>query len=233
MENPTIIRKGMSTWAEEDQPRFKLKQKGLNALTTSELISILLSTGTKEKSALDIAKDLFVQCDFNLIELCKLSLHDLQQVKGIGLAKATTLLAAFELGKRRQYSSPVEKIVIKSSQDIGAYLKIALQDHNYEVFAVIYLNQANKVKEFEIVSKGGITGTVVDIRLILKKAIEVEATSIILSHNHPSGSLRPSQADENLTHKVKSAAAYFDIRILDHIIVSDEGYYSFADDGRL
>ena len=138
-----------------------------------------------------------------------------------------------ELGRRRHAAAGLEKPVVKSSRDIAQYLQAILKDYAYEVFAVIFLNQANKINHFEIVSRGGITGTVADPRVILKKALEEDATSIVLCHNHPSGSLRPSLADEELTNKIKQASSYFNIKVIDHIIVSDEGYYSFADEGIL
>ncbi len=225
--------KSLKDWAPDERPREKMLLKGTGALSDAELVSILLNHGTKKKSALDIAREILDLCSNNLGELGKMSLHDLQQVYGVGTVKAITIAAALELGRRHHAGKPTEKTTIRNSADMAGYLRPVLKDLPYEVFAVMFLNQANRVKHFEIVSRGGITGTVADPRLILKKALETNSTSLILSHNHPSGSLRPSQADENLTYKLKNAAAYFDIRILDHIIVSEEGYYSFADDGRL
>ncbi len=220
-------------WALGDRPREKLQEKGASALSDSELIAILINNGTKEKSAVALAKDILMLGKNNLNELGKLTLKELQKIKGIGNAKAIIISAALELGRRRHTSKPLEKTSICNSQEIAAYLKTTLKDFSYEVFAVIFLNRANKIKHFEIVSRGGITGTVADPRLILKKAIEAEATSIILSHNHPSGNLKPSRADEEITNKIKQAAAYLDIKVLDHIIVSEDGYYSFADEGIL
>ncbi|HQW92884.1 MAG TPA: DNA repair protein RadC, partial [Ferruginibacter sp.] len=154
-------------------------------------------------------------------------------VPGIGMAKSISIAAALELGRRRHASAALEKTVIRSSNNIAQYLRASIKDFSYEVFAVIFLNRANKINHFEIISKGGISGTVADPRIILKKALEEDATAIVLCHNHPSGNLQPSRADEELTKKIKEAAAFFDIKILDHIIVSEEGYYSFADDGIL
>jgi len=153
------------------------------------------------------------------------------KVKGIGEAKAITIAAAMELGRRRQAITSLEKPHVSDSKEIANYLQAILRDHHHEVFAVVFLNRANKINHFEIISQGGITGTVADPRIILKKALEEDAVSIILCHNHPSGSLKPSKADEELTHKIKQAAKYFDIKVLDHIIVSEDGYYSFADQG--
>ena len=155
------------------------------------------------------------------------------KIKGVGPAKAITIAAALELGRRRQSTEPLTKTAISSSNEIAAFLQSRLKDLNREVFGVLFLNRANKVNHFEIISEGGITGTVADPRIILKKALEENAVSIILCHNHPSGSLKPSRADEELTSKIKEAAKYLDITVLDHIIVSDSGYYSFADEGIL
>jgi DNA repair protein RadC len=155
------------------------------------------------------------------------------KIKGIGEAKAITITAALELGRRRQSASPLEKTAISSSHDIAQYLQVRLKDYRHEVFAVLFLNRANKINHFEIVSEGGITGTVADPRIILRKALEQDAVNIILCHNHPSGSLRPSRADEQLTVKIKEASRFLDITVLDHIIVSEDGYYSFADEGLL
>lgn len=230
MKNHSKTLKGL---APDERPREKMIIKGTGALSDTELVAILLNHGTRTKSALDIAREILDMCNNNLEDLGKMTVHDLRQVYGVGAAKAVTITAALELGRRRHAGKPSQKTTIRNSADMAGFLQPVMKDLPYEVFAVMFLNQANRVKHFEIVSRGGITGTVADPRLILKKALETGSTSLILSHNHPSGSLRPSQADENLTHKIKNAAAYFDIRILDHIIVSEEGYYSFADDGRL
>jgi DNA repair protein RadC len=215
------------------QAREKLLSKGAENLSNSELLAILIHNGTRDKTALDLAKDILKLGKDNLNELGKLSIKDLMKIKGIGEAKAITIAAALELGRRRQGSSSLERVIVNASNDIAQYLQSALKDYRHEVFAVIFLNRANKIKHFEIVSEGGITGTVADPRIILRKALEEDAVSIILCHNHPSGSLRPSRADEELTTKIKEAAKYFDIRVVDHIIVSENGYYSFADEGIL
>jgi DNA repair protein RadC len=220
-------------WPADDRPREKMMLKGPSSLSNSELIAILINNGNKERSAVSIAMDVLKLGKDNLGELGKLSINDLKKIKGIGEAKAISIAAALELGRRRLSLSSPEKMVIKSSKEIAEYLKLTLQDHNHEVFAIIFLNRANKIKHFEIISRGGITGTVADPRIILKKAIEAEATSIVLSHNHPSGNLKPSRADEEITQKIKQAAEFFDIRVLDHIIVSEEGYFSFADEGMI
>jgi DNA repair protein RadC len=220
-------------WANDDRPREKLRSKGAGALSNSELVALLLNNGTREKSALVLAQEVLRLGKDNLNELGKLSLADLMKLRGIGFAKAVSLVAALELGRRRQASVAREKEIVSSSADVAGYLQSLLQDLRHEVFAVLFLNRSNKVNHFEIISEGGITGTVADPRIILKKALEEDAVSLILCHNHPSGSLRPSKADEELTHKIREAARYFDIRVLDHLIVSNEGYYSFADEGLL
>jgi DNA repair protein RadC len=220
-------------WSADDRPREKLISKGASGLSNSELLAILINHGTKDKSALELSKEVLGLGHNNLNELGKLSLKELIHIKGIGEAKAVTILAALELGRRRHTDGILEKAVIRTSMDIAEFLKVSLKDLNHEVFAVVFLNRANKVNHFEIISKGGITGTVADPRIIMKKALEEEAVSIILCHNHPSGNLKPSRADEEITLKIKEAGNYFDIKVLDHIIISDEGYYSFADDGLL
>ena len=220
-------------WAKDDRPREKLLLRGSENLSNSELLAILIHNGTKEKTAVDLGKDVLKLGKDNLNELGKLTIKEFMKIKGIGEAKAVTIAAALELGRRRQASASLEKAIITTSTDMANYLRSALKDYRHEVFAVVFLNRANKVNHFEIISEGGITGTVADPRIILKKALEADAVSIILSHNHPSGSLKPSRADEELTHKIKEAAKYFDIRVIDHIIVSEDGYYSFSDEGIL
>jgi DNA repair protein RadC len=220
-------------WAKDDRPREKLLSNGAENLSNSELLAILIHNGSKEKTAVDLAKDILKLGKDNLGELGKLSIKELTKVKGIGEAKAVTIAAALELGRRRQANGSLEKPIVSCSNDIAQYLHIRMKDYRHEVFAVIFLNRANKINHFEVVSEGGITGTVADPRIILKKALEENAVSLILCHNHPSGSLKPSRADEELTHKIKEASRYFDIKVLDHIIVSDDGYYSFADEGIL
>lgn len=220
-------------WATDDRPREKLLGKSPAALSDAELLAILINNGNRENSAVDLARAVLSLGKNNLSELGRLTVPDLMQVKGIGKAKAVSITAALELGRRRQAAGFMEKTHIKSSSDIALYLQSLLRDRSQEVFAVIFLNQANKINHFDIISEGGITGTVADPRVILKRALQYDAVSLVLCHNHPSGNLRPSRADETLTHKIKEAAAYLDIKVLDHIIVSNEGYFSFADDGML
>ncbi|MDE3235131.1 MAG: DNA repair protein RadC [Bacteroidota bacterium] len=224
----------IKNWAEDDRPREKLTQKGVDALSNSELLAILINNGSREKSAVDLAKELLQAVDNDLQKLGNLSVKEFLSlnIKGLGPAKAVTIAAALELGIRRNLTEKKITKVIRSS-DVAGYLKAKLQYRQNEVFVVVYLNNANKILHHEIISEGGITGTVADPRLILRKALEHRATALILSHNHPSGNLKPSRQDELLTHKIKEAASYLDIKVLDHVIISNEGYYSFADEGLL
>jgi DNA repair protein RadC len=223
----------IKTWAKDDRPREKLLMKGPESLSDSELLAILIGHGTREKSALDLAKEILQLSKNNLAELGKLTVRDMMKVKGIGEVKAISIAAALEMGRRRQATGYRQKEIITSSADVARYLQSLLQDHQHEVFAVLFLNRANKINHFQVISEGGMTGTVADPRIILKKALEENAVSIILCHNHPSGSLKPSRADEELTQKIKEAARFFDIKVLDHLIVSEDGYFSFADEGIL
>jgi DNA repair protein RadC len=220
-------------WAKDDRPREKLLSKSAAALSDSELLAILIHHGSRDKSALDLAREVLLLGKNNLNEVAKLSVSQFMSIKGIGQAKAVALAAALELGRRRQAGSLLDKPALKDSREVAIYMQSVLMDQPNELFAVLFLNQANRVIHYEIISEGGITGTVADPRIILKKALEKNAVSLILCHNHPSGSLKPSRADEELTYKIKEAAKYFDIKVLDHLIVSEEGYFSFADEGKL
>jgi DNA repair protein RadC len=224
----------IKNWSEDDRPREKLMLKGAASLSNSELIAILINNGTKDKSAVELAKELLRSVENDLQKLGKLSVQEYLQlkIKGLGIAKSISIAAALELGIRRD-SFEKKKTTIFSSKDIAEFLRAQMQYKSHEVFAVVFLNRANKILHHEIISEGGITGTVADPRIILRKALEHNATGIILSHNHPSGNLKPSKQDEDITHKIREAAKYFDIVIIDHIIVSDEGYFSFADEGLL
>lgn len=220
-------------WSKDDRPREKLLATGAENLSNSELLAILIHNGTRQKSAVDVAKEVMKLGKDSLAELGKLSIKELMKIKGIGEAKAITIVAALELGRRRQAGEIMHKPLVSSSKDIADFLQTKLKDYRHEVFAVLFLNRANKINHFEVVSEGGITGTVADPRIILRKALEEDAVNIILCHNHPSGSLKPSKADEQLTQKIKQAALFLDITVLDHLIVSEDGYYSFADEGIL
>lgn len=221
-------------WSEDDQPRKKLLRKGPPSLSNSELLAILINTGTPNTSALDVAKKLLQSSNNDLQKLAGLSVQGMvkQKVKGLGEAKAVLIAAALELGVRRNASDHIRDRITKSD-DIANYLRATLEYRKQEVFAVVFLNRGNKITHLEIISEGGMTGTVADPRIILKKALEHDATAIILCHNHPSGNLKPSKSDELLTQKIKQASALLDIHVMDHIIVSNEGYFSFADEGYL
>jgi len=228
-ENNYSIKK----WAKDDRPREKLLNQGPSRLSDSELLAILLNHGTKDKTAIDLGREIMQLGKNNLNELGKLTVKELMRIKGVGEAKAIAIAAALEIGRRRQAGSYLQKPIMSTSRDFANYLQTIFQDHSREIFAVAFLNQANKINHIETVSEGGITGTIADPRIILKKALEENAVSLILCHNHPSGSLKPSRQDEEITQKIKEAAKYFDIKVLDHIIVSDTGYFSFADEGIL
>lgn len=214
----------------DERPREKMRMKGLDAMGDAELLAILIQNGNREKSALDLGHDLMTRARNRLSELSRLSLKELMKTKGIGMAKAILIMAALELGKRRMAEQYLSE-TITGSASVAKYLQAKLMDLPNEVFAVLFLNRANRIRHFEIISSGGMTGTVADPRIILKKALEEEAVSIILCHNHPSGNLKPSRADEELTKKIQQATKFFDILLLDHIIVSTDGYFSFADEG--
>lgn len=233
MKKTEKVFSSIKNWAADDRPREKLMAKGAEALSDSELLAILIGNGHRDKSAVDLARELLQLGNNNLSELGRLDLSALQGVKGIGEAKAITIAAALELGRRRHASAALHRGAIGSSRDVAEFLRTTIKDNSREVFAILYLNRANKVCHFEIISRGGITGTVADPRIILRGALEKNATGIILCHNHPSGNLSPSEADRALTRKIAEGARLFDIVLLDHIIVSEEGYYSFADEGQL
>lgn len=235
MKNVNKPSTSIKDWAKDDQPREKLMSKGPEALSNTELIAILLQAGRPEKNVLEIAKEVMLLGGNNLSELGKVAISDFRRLEGIGKAKAIMLAAVMELGRRRHSHrlSFSNRLTVHSSKDIAHYLRTLLKDNRHEMFAVVFLNKANRVKHFEVISKGGITGTVADPKVILKKALEQEASAVIICHNHPSGNLQPSRADEVVTRKIAQALKYLDMRLLDHIIVSDDGYYSFADSGNM
>ena len=224
---------GIRSWAEEDRPREKLLLKGKHSLTESELISILLRTGTKEKTAVDAAMDLLRKADNDLNKLGRLTVKDILSfdIDGIGETKAITIVAALELGRRRQSSEVKERDKIISSRDAFDIFYPRMADAIHEEFWIMLVNRGNKVLLVEKISEGGLTGTTADPRRIFNTAIKGEATGIILCHNHPSGNLNPSSADIDLTKKLKKAGEMLDISVLDHLIISDNRYYSFADEG--
>jgi DNA repair protein RadC len=233
MENFNKPHTPIKQWANDDKPREKMLQKGADALSNTELLAILINNGTKSKSAIDLARELLALGQNQLGHVARMSLKELQKVKGIGPAKAVTIRAALQLGIMLEQETMMAKPAATCSRDIADYLRKKLAHENREMFVVIFLNKSNRILAHETVSTGGITSTIVDAKVILKLAIELHATSIVLSHNHPSGSLKASNADKALTEKIKQAAKLIDVEVLDHIIVSDQGYYSFADDGQL
>lgn len=221
----------IKNWAEDERPREKMLQKTAASLTDAELLAILISSGTKEKSALDLAREVLALANNNLQQLGRLGVLELQKTKGIGEARAITIAAALELGRRRQMSAALERPTITKSADAAEIVVPLLGDLNHEVFCVLYLNQANKVLRHELISSGGLTGTVADIRIVLKNALLHNANQLIIAHNHPSGNNKVSAADKDLTNKLKEAATIMDIKLLDHLIVTGTTYLSFADEG--
>lgn len=220
-------------WAEDDKPREKLMLKGKTTVSDAELIAILIGCGNRYESAVDLSKRILASVDNNLNTLGKLSLKQLTGFKGIGEAKGITIVAALELGRRRRAEEPTDLQKITSSKIVFEIMQPIIGELPHEEFWVLYLNNSNKVIYKAQISKGGITGTVVDSRLIYKVALEHNATSIILSHNHPSGTLLPSDADKQITRKLKEAGRHLDIVVLDHVIITEKSYCSFADDGIL
>lgn len=220
----------IKNWSESDQPREKLRDKGKAVLSDSELIAILIGSGSKEESAVELSKRILSSVDNNLNELGKLSLKQLMTFKGIGEAKAITIAAALELGKRRGAESFTEKKKINSSRSVFYIMQPIIGELPHEEFWIIFLNNSNKILKKTQLSKGGITGTLVDVRLVLKTALELGATALILAHNHPSGTLKPSEADKQITQKLKTAALSLDIKVLDHLIITENTYFSFADE---
>ncbi len=222
---------GIKSWPEDEKPREKLLHKGPGSLTDAELLAILIGSGGAQRSALDLARDVLALAGRNLYELGRLPVTDFQKIKGIGAARAITIGAALELGRRRQINEGLQRPSIRTSRDAADIVRPLLADLNHEVFCVLYLNQSNKVLRHELVSSGGLTGTVADIRIILKNALLHQANGLILAHNHPSGNPGPSQADKELTRRIKEAATLMDIRLLDHLIVAQTTCFSMQDEG--
>ncbi|MFZ4543441.1 MAG: RadC family protein [Saprospiraceae bacterium] len=227
-------KKSINTWALEDRPREKLLVQGRKSLSDVELLSILLGSGNCEENAIDLSRRILAHFDNDLEQLNDASLHTLiRQFKGIGEAKAICIAAAMELGLRRKFTGSKEKIQISSSRDAHHIFAPLLMDIQHEEFWYLLLNRANKVTHREQLSKGGVAGTVVDPKLIFKRALEAQASGIILAHNHPSGNLKPSTQDINLTQQLRSAAKLLDMTVLDHLIIAEDSYFSFADEGML
>lgn len=230
-EKPTSF--SIKNWSQDDQPREKLRDKGKSVLSDAELVAILIGSGNREESAVDLCKRILASVDNNLNTLGKLSVKQLMEFKGIGEAKAISITAALELGRRRRLEEGLQLEKITSSRSVFDVMQPILGEIPHEEFWILYLNNSNKVLQKKQLSKGGITGTLVDVRLVLKNALEVGATALILCHNHPSGTLKPSQSDKDITQKLKLAAQSLDIKVLDHLIITEKAYFSFADEAIL
>jgi DNA repair protein RadC len=218
-------------WAVEDRPREKMLAKGIRSLSEAEMIAILIGSGNLDESAVELSRRILASVNNNLNELGKKSSNDLCKFKGIGPAKAITIMAAMELGRRRKESEPDEKPKVITSADAAAIFKPLLSDLPHEEFWVLLLNRNNLMIDKMLVSQGGLSGTVIDVRIILKMALDKLACSIILCHNHPSGNLVPSEADKEITRKIKEAGKHMDIPVLDHLIIANDAYFSFTDEG--
>lgn len=223
----------IKNWSQDDRPREKLRDKGKSALSDAELVAILIGSGSRNESAVELCKRILASVNNNLSALGKLSLKQLMEFKGIGEVKAITIVAALELGRRRRGEEALRQDKIDSSQSVFELMQPVIGELAHEEFWIIYLNNSNKVLQKIQLSKGGITGTLVDVRLVLKTAIEVGAVGIILAHNHPSGTLKPSEADKQITKKLKNAGESLDIKVLDHLIITETAYFSFADEGMI
>ena len=222
---------GIKDWALEDRPREKLLSKGMTSLSNAELLAILIRSGGPEASAVELARQILKEAGNNLQELGRRSVSDLVKHNGMGPVKAITIVAALELGRRRKKSELRDKVRISGSQDVYALFQPLIADLSHEEFWVLLLNRSNRVIDNIRISQGGISGTVIDVRLILKNALDRLASSLILCHNHPSGNLKPSEADIKITSKITHAGKTMDIQLLDHIIIADNSYFSFSDEG--
>lgn len=218
-------------WAEEDRPREKLLLKGTRALSEAELLAILIGSGNTTESAVELSRRIMDSVRHDLNELGKCQVADLTRFNGIGQAKAVNIMAAMELGRRRKAQAVPDRITISSSADVAGYFGPLLEDLPHEEFWVLFLNRSNTEIGKLMVSQGGLSGTVIDVRIILKAALEKYASALILCHNHPSGNVQPSDADRKITRKIKDAASLMDMKVLDHLIIAREQYFSFADEG--
>ena len=225
--------RSIRNWALEDRPREKMLLKGIQTLSDSELLALLIGSGIRNSSALDLARQVLNMVGNNLDKLGKYSISDLRKLKGIGQARAISIVAALELGRRRNLSDSPDELKIKSSSDVFGLLGPVLSDLSHEEFWLLLLNRSNKILSKHKISQGGITGTVTDIRMILKLALDNLATGLILCHNHPSGNLQPSEADISITRRIKESAALMDISLLDHVIVAGKTYFSLADENMI
>lgn len=220
-------------WAVEDRPREKMLQNGSRSLSDAELIAILIGSGNLEETAVELSRRILASTGNSLNELGRKDIEYLKQFKGIGEAKAISIVAALEIGKRRKEADVFAKKKITASKDAADYFMPLLGDLNHEEFWILMLDRGNKIKDNFRISQGGISGTVIDVRIILKAAIEKQASSIILCHNHPSGTMQASDADLKITRKIADAAKIMDITVLDHIIIGNNKYLSLADEGIL
>lgn len=229
-ENETL---NLKAWAEEDRPREKLMGKGRQVLSEAELIAILIGSGSRNETAVELSKRILSAVENNLNELGKLGVNELTKFKGIGEAKAISIVAALELGRRRKETETVKREKITTSRDAYEAMKPKMIDLPHEEFWLVILNRANGIIKKELISRGGVAGTVVDTKIIFKCAVEHYASSIIICHNHPSGNLKPSEADIKITKSIKEAGKIMEIPLIDHLIITDAGYYSFADEGMI
>ena len=227
----TYQKPGIKDWALEDRPREKLLAKGITSLSDAELLAILIRSGGREDSAVELARKILIRAGNNLRELGKLSINDLVKHKGMGPVKAVSIIAALELGRRRGKSDLQDKIRIAGSQDVYSLFQPVLGDLTHEEFWILLLNRANRVIDNIRISQGGISGTVIDVRIILKHALDRLASAMILCHNHPSGNLKPSEADMKITNKISDSCRTMDLQLLDHLIIADNSYFSFSDEG--
>lgn len=231
MEEEVLQHIPISQWAEDDRPREKLLLKGKQALSDAELLAILLGSGSRKESAVQLSQRILREYNNSLHDLAKLSVSELQKFKGIGEAKAIAIVAALELGRRKKEADVPEQTIIRTSIDAYKHIAPKLMDLPHEEFWIMLLNRAHKVTRTELISRGGVSGTVADVRMMLKSAIENLSSAVVLAHNHPSGNIKPSEEDIRLTKKVKEAALLFDIQLLDHVIVGEGAYFSFTDEG--
>ncbi len=227
----TYQKLSIKEWAVEDRPREKLLHNGVKNLSSAELLAVIIGSGNKKQSAVELAQSILAGCNNDLNQLAKKTVRELMQLKGIGEAKAVSIVAALELGRRQKAFTSRQKSRITCSRDAFEYLLPFVEELGHEEFWVIFMNRANKILEAKNVSSGGITGTVFDIRLVLKEALQIEAVGLILCHNHPSGNTHPSQSDKDLTAKARKAAQLMNINVLDHLIIAGSSYFSFADEG--
>lgn len=230
MKTPTNT---IKDWSADDRPREKMLLKGKDALSDAELIAIIIGSGNQSESAVDLSKRILKRSNNNLSILSRLSIPELSRFRGIGSAKAVSIVAALELGRRKRLHKAIPVQGVKTSLDVYKYMQARIGDLPHEEFWIIYLNNSNKIINTVQLSKGGITGTLVDVRLLLKEALLVSATGIIISHNHPSGILKPSRQDVDITEKIKEACEAMDIILMDHLILTEKSYFSFQEEGLL